>query len=61
MASSMAARARFPSSRTYPLDIEFGRRSRTRRRSKALHAERQLLATLEQICRIPGFIPGSGE
>jgi hypothetical protein len=47
--------------RTYPLDTEFSRHSRTRRRGEALHAERQPLATLEQIRRVPGLIPGIGE
>ena len=61
MASWMAVRACFHPQRTYPLDTEFGRHSRTQRRGEALHAERQPLATLEQIRRVPGFIPGIGE
>jgi phage terminase large subunit-like protein len=38
-----------------------GRHSFTRQRGEALHPERQPLATIEQIRRVPGFIPGIGE
>jgi hypothetical protein len=40
---------------------ELGQSSFTRRRGEALHPERQPLATLERIRRVPGFIPGIGE
>ena len=46
---------------TYELDTELGWQAFTRRRGEALHPERQSLATLERIRRVPGFIRGIGE
>jgi hypothetical protein len=61
MASWKAAKARFHLQRTSPVDTEFGRRSRTRRRGAALHAERQPLATIEQTRRTIGEYNFAGQ
>jgi hypothetical protein len=45
----------------WALDTELGQHLFTRQRGEALHPERQPVATLEQIRRVPGFIPGIGE
>ena len=56
---------RFPAiaedDQTYGVDTELGWHSFTRRRGEALHPERQPLATLDRIRRVPGFSPGIGE
>jgi hypothetical protein len=46
---------------TWAFDTELGRHSFTRQRGQALPPERQPLVRIEQIRRIPGFIPGIGE
>jgi predicted phage terminase large subunit-like protein len=45
----------------WALDSELGQYVFTRQRGEALHPERQPVATLDQIRRVPGFIPGIGE
>jgi hypothetical protein len=46
---------------TYAFETELGCHSFMRRRGEALHPERQPLAALDRIRRVPGFIPGIGE
>jgi phage terminase large subunit-like protein len=47
--------------RDYPLDTELGPYAFTRQRGEALHPERQPLAALDKIRRVPGLNPGIGE
>jgi hypothetical protein len=43
------------------VETPFAWQSFGRKAGEALHAERQPLATIEQIRRVPGFIPRIGE
>jgi hypothetical protein len=46
---------------TYMIEALVERRCVSRARGEALHPEREPLAMLEQLRRVPGFIPGIGE
>ncbi len=43
------------------IETVLGRQSFGRREGEGLHPEREPSALLEQIRRVPGFIPGIGE